>query len=96
MKKLMPMGTQRFGRDTADLVELEGFGIVGAVIDLDGSGVVLHAALTQPELLLRLKNLMHARGTGCNCRCVKAVCGPQAMCDECAARAAIAQAEGGI
>jgi hypothetical protein len=41
-----------------------------------------------------LRNLLHTRGKGCNCVNVKKVV-PDAQCDECVAKAAIAAAEGG-
>jgi hypothetical protein len=55
--KLILMGQWTTNKGLADCVELEGFGIVGAVIDNEGNGIVLNAALAMSELLAACESL---------------------------------------
>lgn len=53
--KLLQMGQWATNRGLAECVELEGFGIIGAVIDTEGNGIVLHQALAAHDLLVALR-----------------------------------------
>lgn len=51
MKALMRQGEWQTNKGLAQCVELEGFGIVGAVIDTEGESIILRRALACAELV---------------------------------------------
>lgn len=81
MKELREMGqwnvTHGDKHDLATCLELDGFGIVGAVIDTEGNNIITRRALAFTELLNALRAMaethgMHGPCTRNNCRDCKA------------------------
>lgn len=51
VRRLVPMGQWQSGKHLAECLELEDFGIIGAVIDTEGNSIIMNRALAYQDLL---------------------------------------------